>query len=334
MRTVASSYLKRVLRTCIEDGVSEAQLVDLIPGGFRSLEDPLGRLPCAVFYDLLYRSEDVLGETGIGVKVGMSFRPATFLDFGYGMMSCSTLREALAFNRTYQAVNQQLGRASLVEEGNSAFVEWDIPEDAEFARVATETVLTGYVGIGKWITWTHGDEIRSIRFRHAKPSHAELVERAFGCPVFYDEPVDRLEFDKALVDKPMPASNPQLVKRLTQRLDKVLLSIEHSASTHLAVYRLIEQSLAEKVLSIGDVARQLNMSERTLRRRLTNEDRSFRQILADVRRDVCEIYLDEQTRSMVEISQLLGYSEHSAFIRAFRSWFGTTPTEYMSRPQN
>jgi len=328
MRTVASTYLSAALETCISQGCAEADLLEVIPSGREALEDVLLRVPVQVYFDLLYKAEDLLGQTGIGLAVGQSFRPTTFLQFGYGLISCSTLREAMTFNRKYQSVNQQLGRAKLVIEGGSALVEWESEDDPEYARPAVETVLTGYVGIGKWITWTHGDEIKSMRFRHRKPDHSDLVEKVFECPVYYDQPKDCLEFDEALVDKAMPASNPSLVKQLSKRLDRVLLSMEDPGSLRLAVYRLIEQSLTTELPNSASIARKLGMSERTLRRRLNDEDQSFRAILAQVRQDVCEIHLSESSRTMVEISQLLGYSEHSAFIRAFRGWFGVTPTEY------
>ena len=305
----------------------------IIPGGRSTFEDPLLRIPCEVFIDLLWEAERLLGRSGVGLKVGATFRPSTFLDFGYGLMSCDTLRSALAFNRTYQSVNQQLGRAALRETEDSAFVEWDSPFDAEYVRPATEAIMTGYVGLGRWMTWSRDDALWRLRFRHKAPAHASEVEAAFECPVLYSEPGDRLEFDPSVIDQAMPASNPALVESLSRRLDLVLESIQQPEATTLATYRIIERSLADGVPSVQDVARSLGMSERTLRRRLADEDESYRNILKRVRRAVCEIYLNEETRSMSEIAQLLGYSEHSAFIRAFRGWFGMTPTQYLNQKE-
>ena len=170
-----------------------------------------------------------------------------------------------------------------------------------------------------------------MRFRHKRPEHADVVSSLFDCDVFYNEPIDMLEFNPELVDRPMPGRNPALVKTLCRRLDVILESIEQPDSTTLATYRLLEMQLADGVPSILDIARDLGMSERTLRRRLKDEGESFRDILKRVRRAVCEIYLSEGNRSMSEIAGLLGYSEHSAFSRAFRDWFGMAPTEYVNQ---
>lgn len=328
MQTIAATYLKSVIQICELEGCSRKELVKLVPGGEPALSDLLLRFSTNVFFDVLYRAEDLLGETGIGIKIGQSFRPKTFLQFGYALVSCANLREALDFNRKYQAVNQQLGRSKLVLENGSAFVEWESQHEAEYARPAVETVLTGYVGIGRWITWAHGGDVRSMSFRHKKPSHAALAESVYGCPISYNQPVDRLEFSESIVDRPMPASNPPLVKQLSKRLDKVLLAMHHPESVRLAVYRMIEQLLTEELPTAAKVAQRLGMSERTLRRRLAEEDQSFRSLLAQVRRDVSEIFLREPHKSLTDISQALGYSEHSAFVRAFRGWFGMTPSQY------
>ena len=316
------------------EGCDRRALLQMVPGGQSALDNLLVRFPTTIFVDVLSRAEELLGASGIGIKVGQGFRPKTFLDFGYALMSCSTLRHVLEFNRAYQSVNQQLGRAKLEVDGSSAFIVWESQDETEYARPATETVLTGYVGIGKWITWTHGEDIRSIKFRHRKPAHSDLVAKAFDCPVHYEQPFDMIEINTSIVDQPLPAANPQLVERLSRRLDNVLLSIDDPNSIRLAVYRVLEQSLAEARPTITHVSQQLGVSERTLRRRLAEEKQSFRAILSQVRRDICEIYMIEPNRSMVEISQLLGYSEHSAFIRAFRSWFGMTPTQYIARQSN
>lgn len=331
MLTVASTYLKAAFDACVEEGCAKGELIKVIPNGFATFDDPLLRVRCEVFIELLHEAERLLGHTGIGLKVGLSFRPSTFLDFGYALFSCDNLRHALTFNRTYQAVNQQLGRAALKETPERTFVEWDSPFEAEFVRPATEAIMTGYLMLGMRMTWSEGHEARKMRFRHSKPPHADNLSSLFDCEVTYGEPMDVLEFNPELVDLPMPARNPALVETLCRRLDVILASIEQPDSTTLATYRLLELKLGDDVPTILDVARDLGMSERTLRRRLTEEGESFRDILKRVRRAVCEIYLSEGSRSMSEIAGLLGYSEHSAFSRAFRDWFGMTPTEYMDQ---
>lgn len=331
MLTVASTYLKAAFDVCLNEGCEQDALISMIPGGHSVFENPLLRVRCEVFIDLLLEAERLLGQTGIGLKVGLSFRPSTFLDFGYALFSCDNLREALAFNRKYQAVNQQLGRAALRETPERSYVEWDSPFDAEYVRPATEAIMTSYLMLGMRMTWSEGYDARCVRFRHARPEHADEITKLFDGQVLYDQAMDQLEFNPELIDKPMPARNPALVDTLCRRLDLVLESIDQPDATTLATYRLLERSLSDGAASINQVARDLGVSDRTLRRRLADEGETFRDILKRVRRSVCEIYLSEGNRSMSEVAQLLGYSEHSAFNRAFKDWFDMTPTEYQKR---
>jgi len=300
-----------------------------IPGGPPALSETERRFPIAVFIDLLHGAERELGETGIGLKVGRNFRPTTFADFSHGLLVNDTLHGAMAFNRKYQAVNQQYGRATLITEGASAYVQVEPAiDDIDYMRPAMEAIFAGYVGIGKWLTWTTGEDVRSMRFRNAKPTHTSLLEDVFECPVLFDEPVDQLEIDAALVDKPFPARNPHLVKTLSRRLDVVLEALDNPDSVRLATYRAIEETLISGAPTIGTIASRMGIAERTLRRKLSAEDASFSGVLVDVRRNLSEVYLSQPNMPMAEVAQVLGYSEQSAFIRAFRGWFGTTPSDY------
>ena len=186
MLTVASSYLRSAFDTCVSNGCSKQELLKIVPGGAAALENPLSRLPRKSFIDMLHKAEEMLGETGIGVRVGHNFRPTTFFDFGSGLMACATLREAMAFNAKYQAVNQQLGKAKLIVNGTSAIVAWDTPDEPDYMRPATEAVFAGYVRMGKWLTWTQDSKLLSMRFRHGRPDHADLVEEVYECPILYN----------------------------------------------------------------------------------------------------------------------------------------------------
>jgi AraC-like DNA-binding protein len=77
----------------------------------------------------------------------------------------------------------------------------------------------------------------------------------------------------------------------------------------------------------GDMAGLLNMSTRTMHRKLRENKETFRSILAQVRRDLARRYVGDRDFSITEVAFLLGYNDTSAFSRAFRSWFGRSPTE-------
>ncbi len=110
---------------------------------------------------------------------------------------------------------------------------------------------------------------------------------------------------------------------------KKILSIAFAAL--LATSSFAQKS--ETLLERNQLAKTLNLSERTLQRRLADEGSSYQQLLNDTRRQLAERYLRDGQLAATEIALLLGYSEPSVFFRAFRQWTGLTPGEYRARQQ-
>jgi len=91
---------------------------------------------------------------------------------------------------------------------------------------------------------------------------------------------------------------------------------------------IIVESLSHTCPTLNSVAKQLNMSSRALHRRMESRGMNFKQFLQQTREKLAKLYLKDPSLSLNEIAFLLGYSEHSAFTRAFKQWFGVTPKEF------
>ena len=92
--------------------------------------------------------------------------------------------------------------------------------------------------------------------------------------------------------------------------------------------RCIQVSLGEDRPTIGGIAAIMGMSERSLRRKLTEEGESFRGLLEQARKENCETYMRSKIYTQSDIALMLGFSDHSAYSRAFKKWFGQTPRDY------
>jgi AraC-like DNA-binding protein len=99
----------------------------------------------------------------------------------------------------------------------------------------------------------------------------------------------------------------------------------------LQVRKKMVWALQEGDPSAEAIAKTLHMSARSLHRRLKQEGVVFRDVLKDVRMNLAKRYLNEQKMTLPETALMLGYSEQSAFTRAFKSWFGVTPSQYLQR---
>lgn len=130
-------------------------------------------------------------------------------------------------------------------------------------------------------------------------------------------------------EAPDPGNLP--LQQLLRQHAETLLARLPSASLSARVIGQLGEQLAHGEPDRAELARKLNLSERTLQRRLAEEGCSYPQLLADTRRQLAEQHLRDGRLPATEIALLLGYSEPSVFFRAFRQWTGLTPGEYRTQ---
>lgn len=173
------------------------------------------------------------------------------------------------------------------------------------------------------------DRLRPLHLNIAKPENgtSKEYERIFSCPVDFNTARFELAFDIAYLDKSIIAADYQLLLALTQHADQLLATSKESQGlTKIVKEALVNQS-NEAFPQIGDIAATLNMSVRTLQRRLKAEGTNFQDLLDHVRQDFAKYYLTHQFQ-IKEIAYMLGYNEPNAFTRSFKRWTGMTPGEY------
>ena len=300
-----------------------------------ALDNPVHRFPTETHIKLLHVAEDILGETGIGVKIGQEFRPQTFRDIGYASISCADITEALKLNARYQPLTQQIGTTRLEFDGDTAAIVWrPFSDNHEYMRPVADAVFGGYFTVGLWMAWINvGTVMSEVQFRHSPVPYAGVFERIFNCQVQFNARRNAMVFDAEIARRAFPQHNPELMKIISQRLDRALALLQSPQSPKEHTYDVIEALLPSGAPTVGSVARLLNVSERTLRRRLSKQGVSFRQLLQNVRQDSCDIHLRDNSVSLADLAQRLGYSEQSAFAHAFRSWYDMTPKQYAALQQ-
>ncbi|MBL4618557.1 MAG: AraC family transcriptional regulator [Marinicaulis sp.] len=331
MGDVSSRYLKSYFDTCIEKGCDPEKLIEAMQTGPKPFDNPARRFPNETVLDMLACAEQLTGDTTIGLTVGRNFRPSTFLDIGLAAISCSTMRQVLEINERYQPLTQQLGKTHLTVKPDIAIITWrPYIDDPERMRPVTEAVFAGYAVIGRWLTWLYDTEMAGMSFRHMRPANSEIYDELFACEVIYGARLDEMELEPELVEMPLPNANRELLKILCARLDKLLLQLDTPMTAQSETYHCVQAMLTEGAPNLARVAKALNTSERTLRRRLSKEGVTYRGIVEATRKEACEVYIKERKKSIAEIAQAIGYSEQSAFTRAFKGWYGAPPSEYIN----
>jgi AraC-like DNA-binding protein len=168
---------------------------------------------------------------------------------------------------------------------------------------------------------------RCVYFRHAEPSDPSEHQAYFDCEVRFDADLDAIEFDRDTLAIPLPGADGNLSRFLLDHRGAIAgAPPSASATLETKVRQAIRSRLGEQTLAMEPVARELGLSARTLARRLARHESSYHEILDDVRRELADALIDDPDRSLSEVASLLGFSDASAFHRAYVRWNGRTPS--------
>ena len=167
-----------------------------------------------------------------------------------------------------------------------------------------------------------------VEFQHAAPSDRSHHARLFGPEIRFNSSSDRLHFDQKTCELPSLVADPALGELVMAHARALLARLPEDRSVAAQVRRALAAELPGKLLGVDAVAASLSLSKRTLQRRLRDEGTSFDEIADELRRHLSERYLGEQRFSVQETAFLLGYSDVSAFHRAFSRWTGRSPARF------
>jgi AraC-like DNA-binding protein len=170
----------------------------------------------------------------------------------------------------------------------------------------------------------------TVTLKRARPDNWEVYPAHYGCPVDFGTEEDSFTLARGDVDAPLPSSNREIAATLDRILAQQLAQLDKTNVVARCQASLLEQ-LSSGELSEEDMAQQLNMSRRTLQRKLAEAETTYQQLVDATRRDLALRYIENPNQSITDITFMLGFSQQSAFTRAFRRWTGYAPTEYRVR---
>ncbi|WP_437809797.1 AraC family transcriptional regulator ligand-binding domain-containing protein [Sorangium sp. So ce1078] len=296
-----------------------------------ALADPDARVPLPAFYALLEAAVAAAADPHLGLDFAGRFQPEHFDALGFLAMSSPTLGEALERMLRYQQIWNEGERYTLEIRGRCAHLTFaphgpDRPAHGQVAEMFAFDVL---VNAGRMC----GDPIQAVavRFRHAPEGDPEEKARRLGSPVLFGAPQTELVMPVEALDRPLPHANEALAAFLERHVRVIAASLPGAAPPALSerVRALLGERLREGA-DLGALAARLRMSPRTLQRRLGDEGTSIHALLDEVRRGRAAALL-EADMAIGEVAYVLGYSEPSAFHRAFRRWTGVTPEAFRAR---
>lgn len=296
------------------------------------LSDPDARVPEASFLTMLEAIERQEQVPDFGLQLGAAFRIDALGAVGYAISAADNLELAL---RTLVRFGRLVHEETLYRcELTAAGLYFGRALDPRYAKIrhSAVTSLAGSLVLARTLTGRADIAPARIQFQHARPIDAARYDAFFGIPVEFDAAETAILLPAWTAALPLARQDPSLFAYLSRHAESLLARLPpRDESLADRVRKLVTETLRSGTMTMETIARRLALSERTLQRRLHDEGTTFAELVDETRRALAERYLHERQLAVYEVALLLGYSEPSAFVRAFRRWTGTTPLEFRER---
>lgn len=336
--TVAASVVADMLQYLERHGIPAAEAVSAAGITTRFPAEADSRVPGGQVERLWSFARDRTGDPLVGLHMTEAYGPGTLDILGYVVLSCRTIGDVLDRLARYAPLLNDGLRVGIAREGRRVHCRLGFVEtvDNYLLRSPDQAVDTVWAGLARELGRLTARPLRAaeIRFRRAAPSPAERAEydRVFGgVPLGFGAVEDRFTLPIEHLDAPLLSANPALLRAFEQHADAVLADLARAGTRSQAVAQALAARIKGVVPTLAEIARSMAMSERNLQRALRSEGTSYQELLDRVRCDLAVRHLSNPTTSTGQVGFLLGFSEPSAFHRAFRRWTGKTPSEF--RPE-
>lgn len=284
------------------------------------------------YYNTLFEwGATQLDDDCLGIHIAEQLDLATWGIFGYLLLNSATLEDWCRFGERYLSIFQRGASLHYNSLGGICRCRYhlfapEVPsrrQDVEFSLAIPVLFFRRHLGP----QWTPD----IAYFEHPQPQDLSCHHTIFGENLRFNCDFNGFDFDTEVLQTKVSDADPQLLEVLKSQANHLLSQIEQKPDLIKHVRLLITASLGGEYMGAEELARQLNMTSRTLHRHLGTCNTSYQQLRNEVVVDTAKEALTNTNASITEISTKLGYSEISAFVRAFKRLTGLSPLQYRKK---
>lgn len=263
-----------------------------------------------------------------GLKLGQIINPTTKGLLASWISQAGTLREALGiFTKNIALMNPSESWA-IHENSGVCLLRFQLDRNKGYPDIAIERSMSALVIWARALS-NHSFPIKKASFTFKPPQHSEPFAKIFGDNVVFEASDNCIGFESTLLELPVVSNNELLKLLVAQQAKQCLLALQQNAPIDQKVQALIRERLnSGESVTVLNICADLAMSRQTLYRQLKRQGTDFQTLLDQVRQDQALELLRTGIDSGA-ISLSLGYTDTSSFYKAFKRWFGTTPSAYI-----
>lgn len=328
--TVGTTACRALLAACTQLGLNRQALLSAAGLTMAEVEDPDGRLGIAQVAALWQAALDSSDDPSLGLRMALAVPFGAYRVIDFLAAAAPTVGEGITRMARYFPLVNTAFAWRITHEGSRVHVALEQPGApdglprslVDYALVCTILHLRHAHGFA----WP----LVEVTFAFPAPPVARDHEAALGCPVRFGQSHNAFVMTRATWDLPSRAPSCELLQTLEAHAARMLANLESSRVTSTRVAQLIVEELEGGDPSLARIAGRMALSPRTLQRRLGDEQTTFADVLDETRRHVAEAYVKDRGLALTEVAYLLGFSEQSAFTRAFQRWWGVPPSQVRS----
>ncbi len=327
-RTIASHFVRAALRGAERHGLDCSSLLRQLNIQPALLEEPRARIAPEQFARLLQRIWEALGDEYMGFG-GIRSKPGTFAMMCHVIIHCHTLEKALTRGSLFYGLFPEAPSITLSREGDWARLTLDDSTLWDPDHFLVESLLVIWHRLASWLI---GQRIRleEATFTYPEPEHSAEYDLLFPTPRRFAADSTSLLFQTRYLSMPL-LQDERTLKHFLEHSPADLLARPDGGDSLISQIRRLLGRDCSSWPDLEAVAKQLHMSPQTLRRHLREEGSSFQELKDHLRRDLAIYHLGRDNLPIQLIAEQLGFSEPSAFHRAFKKWTGLTPGAYRAQ---
>lgn len=331
--TVSSGYAGYLLKLAVSRGARAGELLAAAGIEPAFMETPDARLPFDRFKALMVASKEACGDPALALHFGAAGPFAEFSIVGLIAHAARTMRESFEqLNRYARLVIEVDGheagaRFAIVQRADGTWIQDRRRNPNAFPELTEST----------WVRFIH-DRARAfperepyvleVNVTHDAPAHADVYRDFFSMPVVFGAPWNALRIRESWLDEPTGSKDRYVFGVFNAHADELMKSLTETQTLRGRIEAALIPVLHTGNVSMENTAQRLGFSRSTLHRRLKQEGQTFEEILDALRQRMAIDYLGGRKVSVNEAAYLTGFSEPSAFSRAFKRWTGTSPGRY------
>lgn len=290
---------------------------------------PVHELELSKYCDLFDLSAKLTNHSNFGLTFGSSFAPTRLGAIGYLTINSPTLSAALDNLVRYFPAHQDNTNLSITQNRDLYQLNYEITDPRILnRRQDAELSIAIFCNIFKYCLGDKWTPIE-VHFSHNKVDETPAAyEKVFDCPVVFNQSTNSILFRHSEFNTIMPNSDACLFAILEPLLSKRKKARSSPDDLLMEIKQFVKVNIGESVPTLADIAKSFCLSPADLQRELNNKGFGFNDILKNTRQELALKYVGESDMKLTEVAFALGYSELSAFSRAFKSWTNLSPHKY------